>query len=122
MSRELTLNLNLAYSDAAGLADSLGVVDSIFSVTTPKMVKSKLTALITETAVPLSGIASPQYLVLVNLDSVNFVNVKTGTGGTIFAKLLPGYALLVPLGSGALAPYVIADTASVDLAVMIVSA
>lgn len=59
-------------------------------------------------------------LYLKNLDVTNYVEIKVATGGAIFGKLLPGQDMLVRLGSGAQAPFAIANTAAVALEIMAV--
>jgi hypothetical protein len=58
----------------------------------------------------LSG-ATLGYAVFVNLDSVNFVEIRVATGSTKFIKLKPGEVACFRFGSGVTAPFAIADTA-----------
>jgi hypothetical protein len=66
-------------------------------------------------------VTAPGWVLVVNRDLTNFVSVKTGTGGVIFAKLLPREFCLLRLGSGAQAPWVIADTAPCKIEAFVVS-
>lgn len=69
----------------------------------------------------LGDVAAPGWCIIINRGLTHFVSVKTGTGGVIFAKLLPGEFCLLRLGSGAQAPYVIADTITSKIEVFLTS-
>jgi len=66
-----------------------------------------------EEAIDLGGLSTLGWAFFINVDPTNFIELRTGTGGTKFAKLQAngGFALL-RLGSGITAPYAIADTAA----------
>ena len=121
MAEELTINLSAEYSDAEGLTGDVSIEDLLITLVTTKLLKFRQTIATSETALELGDISSRGFLVLMNLDPTNFVNVKVGTGGAIFAKMFPkGSAAginfcVVHLGSGAQSPYLIADTASCDV-------
>ncbi len=121
MANETTVNLNVAYSDAAGTELSLGLVNFKMSPGTKRAVQITQTIPTSETAVNLGGISSPGVAVIINRDATNYVEVKVATSGAIFAKLLPGMGCLVPLGSGATAPYAIANSASCEIETLIIS-
>jgi hypothetical protein len=62
------------------------------------------------------------WCLLKNLDNTNFVKVLTGTGGTVFAKLLPkGGCALFYFGSGVTAPFVQSDTAACNIEILILA-
>jgi len=113
MATQLTLNGSIAYADADGTEDSLAVVNFLKTLASPLLSHFKQSVGITEQVIPLSGITSPGYCLIINWDATNFVNVKTATSGTVFARLDPGGGFcLLRLGSGAQVPFIIADTAA----------
>lgn len=122
MSRELTLGASLAYSDSDGTEASLTLAQIFANVTTKALQQFKLSVPITEIAVPLpDNPGSLGWLILVNRDATNFVNVRVGTGAAIFAQLLAGEFCILRLGSGAQAPYLIADTAPCNVEGIVVA-
>ncbi len=126
MSNELTLAASIEYDDGL-VTDSLSILsgDDVRSLTTDKFHKSIQSVGTSEEAVGLGDITTRCVCMLINLDSTNYIEVKTGTGGTIFAKLYPRGSgvganfCLVPLGSGAQSPFVIANTASCEMAIFL---
>lgn len=127
MANELTVAGSLTYSDATGVSDQMSFS---FTVTpgTLKIARFKQTIATSETALKLGDISSPGYTVIQNKDATNYVDVKVGTSGAIFARLKAassdgtgGGACLVALGSGAQAPYLVANSASCVVDVLIVS-
>ncbi|MES2155942.1 MAG: hypothetical protein V4510_12480 [bacterium] len=65
-----------------------------------------------DTAIKLGDTSAPGYVLILNLDATNYVELKTASSGTIFARLdaAVGFAFL-KLGSGAQAPAALANTA-----------
>ena len=122
MSRELTLNATLAYDDDVTTPKTAQITDFIASVTTALAFQNTQAIPTSQTAINLGGIAAPRWCMLINRDSVNFIDIKVATGGAIFARLKPGEFCLLPLGGGAQVPFALADTATCDLDVMICSA
>lgn len=112
MSLELTLSGSLAYADANGVDAELLVESLQQSVSTKIISRAPQSIAITETVINLGSVASIGYVMLINRDTTNFVNVKTAASGTIFAKLPPGGFCILHLGSGVTAPVAIADTAA----------
>lgn len=81
-----------------------------------------------EGAINLGGVSSVGWFLVKNLDPTNYVELKTGTGGVVFAKLLPdtnsdgnGGVALLYLGSGAQAPYAIANSNACKVAVFAIA-
>lgn len=81
-----------------------------------------------EEAVNLGGLSSVGWCLIKNSDPTNYVELKTGTGGTVFAKLPPdtnqdgnGGVALLYLGSGAQAPYAIANSNPCVVSVFVVA-
>jgi hypothetical protein len=110
---EITVGGSLAYDDGDGepeLYEKLGI---LANNTNQQVTKIKVSVGTGEEAIPLGECTTPGWIILQNLSETNFVNVKTGTGGVICGKMLPGEIYgPVRLGSGMQAPYWIADTAA----------
>ena len=128
MADEVTVNVSLSYSDNQNTEASLSVADALFSVATKKVTRLKQNVAITEEAIQLGDVTAPAYAMFVNRDTTNFINLKVGTSGAIFAKLRPdvdgdgkGGVALLELGSGAQVPYAIADTGTCQMDVFIIS-
>lgn len=122
MANELTLNATAQYSDSEHTDADLQIVDLLVAVATKRITRLKqAVGFAAEEALVLGDVSAPGWVMLINRDATNFVNVKTATSGTIFAKLLPGEFCLLRLGSGAQAPYVQADTGACQLDVLIIS-
>ncbi len=124
MSSEVTATGTLAYSDALGVQLSLSI-PATFAATPSSLKPSQLKQSIatSETALKLGDTTAPGYAMLVNLDPTNYVELKVATSGAIFAKLdaAGGFAIL-KLGSGAQAPYAIANSGACLVEVLIVPA
>ncbi len=125
MADELVLNASMVYEDAQDGPMSLSVADLEKTVSSRKPVRLIQEVGVTEEAIDL-GDAAPAYAMFKNLDPTNYIELKVATGGAVFAKLDPdtdsdgkgGFAVL-KLGSGAQAPYAIANSAACRMAVMI---
>ena len=120
MADELTLNASMVFDDGDSVI-SIDLVDLQVSPTTVRPVRLQQSIGTSEEAINLGDISTPRWCFLKNLDATNYVEIKVATGGAIFAKLLPGEACLLPLGSGATAPYAIANTAACVLDILIAS-
>lgn len=116
MSREFTANMSLRYLPSI-LDDPIvfQIVDLITNQTTKVYNSGQKVIGTSEEAIPLGEVTSLGWFWARNLDETNFIQIRTGTGGTAFCKLLPGEACLLPLGSGITAPYAIADTAECNM-------
>lgn len=121
MADELTISASLAYADSEGADELLAVADVTPNVSTKKYAKFKQSVGTSEEALGLGEVTSLGYCLVINRDETNFVQLRTGTGGTYFAKLLPGEVALFRFGSGVTAPFVIADTAAYQIEVFLIS-
>ena len=126
MSQELTVGLTAVYEDDADIYGNVrGLDEVIISLATAKLVHTKQSVGTSEEAVTLGDISSRGFMILVNRDTSNYIEVKTGTGGTIYAKLFPSGSTaginfcVVHCGSGAQSPYVIANNASCEMEVFL---
>lgn len=122
MAQEITLSASLAYSDSEGTSDSLAVSALQVSVTTKRVTKLKQNVGITEEPINLGDVSSVGFVMFVNRDATNFIQIKTSSGGIICGKLLPGESYgPARLASGMQGPYAIADTAPCQMDVFVIS-
>lgn len=128
MADEITISVSMSYEDSENTSVSMSITEALFSVATKRVNRIKMNVAITEEAIPLGDVTAPGYALFVNRDPTNFINLKVATGGAIFAKLTPdadsdgkGGMALLRLGSGAQAPYAIADTATCQMDVFIIA-
>lgn len=121
MSNELTLNASLAYSDSEDSDVSLEIADLILSVVTKKFTRFKQNVGTSEEALVLGEVSSLGYIMIVNRDETNYVEIRVSTGSTKFIKLKAGEFAIFRFGSGVTAPYIIADTAACQVDVLLIS-
>lgn len=120
MADEITLSASLGYEDSENADTVLAITEKLATVATKKYIRHKQNIGTSEEAIVLGEITSPGWAIFINRDLTNFINLKVATGGAIFAKLLPGEFALLRLGSGAQAPFAIADTGACQLESLIV--
>lgn len=127
MSLEVTSSVSVAYDDDLS-ADSLAVVSRKLTSAGKRFTKLVQNIGTSEEAINLGEMTAPGAFVLVNLDPTNYIDVKVGSAGAIFARLKPdtlgdgtgGWVAGDCLGGGAQAPFAIANTAACRLAVFVV--
>lgn len=88
---------------------------------TKQFIHAKQSIGTSEEAIVLGENTSPGWAFFINRDSTNYVELRVATGGAKFTKLKPGEFCLLRLGSGAQAPFAIADTAACVLEYLICS-
>ena len=115
------MNCSLSYEDSELTEEVLELVDKLVTVATKRIVRAKQAVGTSEEALGLGDISALGYCILINRDATNFINVKTATGGTIFARINAGEFAAFRFGSGVTAPFVIADTAACQLDYLIIS-
>lgn len=121
MANEVTATGSLSYADSESADEVLSITEKLATVATKKYIKAKQNiGFAAEEAIALSEVTSPGWAFFINRDSTNFISLKVATGGAIFAKLLPGEFAFLRLGSGAQAPFAIADTAACQLEYLLV--
>lgn len=122
MANEVNLSAILEYSDANGVSDTIQVPSLAVSPATLVMGRlGQSIGFASAQAINMGEAVVGGWVMFVNRDPTNFINILTGTGGVIFAKLLPGEFCLLRLGSGATDPFAQADTAACLLDVLVVS-
>lgn len=126
MANEIVENVSFAYEDSLGVLMRWGVTNRKRNSTARQVASVVQSVGTSEEALLLGDTTAPFSLGIRNLDPTNFVNVKVATGGAIFARLDPdtnqdgtgGWLYLARAGSGAQAPFVIADTAACRVEVL----
>lgn len=122
MSNEITLNANISYSDTEGTElTGPSIVELLVSVVTKAQSVGKQSIGTSESAIYLGGVSAPGWAMFVNRDTTNFLELRVASSGAKFAKLKPGEFALLRLGSGAQAPYAIADTGACQLETFILA-
>lgn len=122
MANEVTVNGSLAYADSEGSDEILQAGEVMANVSSKKYIKHKQTIGITEEAIQLGEVTAPGWAYFINRDETNFIHIRASTGGGGFAKLFPGEPCgPLRLGSGAQAPFAIADTAPCVLEYLIIN-
>lgn len=111
MANELALNCSLTYTKNGIVLSE--VINALLVTVTGNGFNSLSTfsATTSAIAIPLgSSTSAGGWIFIVNLDPTNYVNLLTGTSGTIFARLNPGEFALFRLDSSVTAPAVQAHT------------
>jgi hypothetical protein len=115
VANQLVLSTSLSY---AGNNVTVSETVSYLLIPTGNGVNSlsSFTATTSAIAIPLGSVISAGgWLFVKNNDPTNYVQVKTSTGGTVFARLLSGEFCLLRLDASITAPAVIANTASCSI-------
>lgn len=120
MAAELTLTTTMSFAKGTIPSHTLSETSKSVSVTGTKFFHNVQDVGTSEEAILLGDVAAGGHIMIVNRDATNFVNVKVGTGGAIFGKLKPAESMRLRLGSGATAPFIIADTAACKVEVFAV--
>lgn len=124
MADELQLSARLKFAKGARNADTdgMGITGLTFDVSGTDFIHASQSIATSATAIDIGGITACGYMVVVNRDSTNYVEISRATlssgQGTI--KLLAGEFAVFRLGSNT--PYAIADTAAVEIEYIIVEA
>lgn len=121
MANEITLDGSLVYEDAYGKKGSLQLFATLASVVTRRIVRLIQSIGTTEEAMILGDVSGLGWCMIVNRDATNFVEVRTGTSGTKFCKIPPLKFALFFFGSDVTAPFLIADTAAVEVDIFLCS-
>ena len=120
MANTATITASLSYTDASG-SEELAQTALAATLTNAGFTRNRQSIPTSEAAINLAGLSGPGYALIINRDATNYVELKVATGGAIFAKLdANGGVALVKLGSGAQAPFAIANSATCIIDVFIV--
>ena len=116
MANELSLSCSLAYNKNSVFISE--TITTLLVTVTGNGVNSlnSFTATTSAVAIPLgSSTSAGGWIFIQNLDPSNYVKVLTATGGTVFARLLPGEFCLFRFDNSVTAPAVQANTASCNI-------
>lgn len=120
MADEITVLARLSYSKS-GSSDSLPDSPAPISVTLTgtRCLKHRQSVATSEEALVLGETTAGGYCLIINRDATNFVSVRAATGATALIKIKAGEIALFRLSSAA--PFVIADTAAVEIEYLLLS-
>ncbi len=114
MSNEITLYASLRGLKNSRLAEA--VIEALkVDWTGDSFIHHIQSVAITEEALTLGDIATGGWFFAINRDSTNFVELRSGTGTVNVVKLKAGEFCLFRMSDDATSPFVIADTAAVEL-------
>ena len=119
MANEINVSGKLNFSDTEKADETLSITALLASVVTLKYIKHKQSIGTSEEAITLGEVTSPGWAIFINRDPTNFIELRVATAGAKFAKLKPGEFAVLRLGSGAQAPFAIADTAACQMEYLI---
>ncbi len=109
MADEITVSGAISYSkNGAELANSKAALS--ITAAGNRCVSHVQAISSSEEAIELGEMTAPGYCYFKNLDSTITIELRVATGGAKFAKLKAGEFCILRLGSGAQAPYAIADS------------
>lgn len=119
MANEIALNASLTFKKN-GVEESLSKTSSI-TVSGKRCIRHVQNIGTSEEAMVIGELATLGYCMIRNMDSTNYVEIRSGTGTANFMKLKAGESAgPFRFGSGATAPYAIANTAAVDIEYLII--
>lgn len=112
MADEIAVSVSLKMS-RSDIEPALSKTGLTFDMTGTEYTELVQTIGITEEALDLGDVGTPGYIIAINLDTTNFVSIRPATGAANTIRLDPNFGVaLFKFGSGATAPFAIADTAS----------
>ena len=112
MAKELTLSASLKFTKGSvNISQARSGVQ--LDVAGDDFVTQTQTVGVTEEALDLGDLGTLGYVLIRNLDTTNFVSVRSGTGAANLVRVPAGGIALFMLASAA--PFVIANTAAVKI-------
>ncbi len=120
MSDELTLKVSLSFSKG-GTSVSLALGPTDFDVAGTNAIHHRQSIGITEEALLLGDVAVGGYLIAVNRDATNFIEIRGNTGIADLIRLEPGDFCMFRVTDDAV-PYAIADTGACELEYALIDA
>ena len=114
MANTLTLQALLQLFIGSNLTSQLNFPATSFSVagSTFELTQFSVPTTAGGTALPLGGVATAGgFLMIVNSDATNYVQLMTAASGTVFARLKPGECAVLRLDATITAVAAIANTA-----------
>lgn len=119
-SQSGTFTLN--FTTLAGVLRSLNLPITAFTLTGDNYKQYIQTIPTTAGGVVLdvSGLTTPRWFAVINRDATNYVDILSAVSGTVFIRLKPGEGAMLPFAPAITAPAAQANTASVDVEVLII--
>jgi hypothetical protein len=120
----ISIGATLTYLNPPSQQQMLSIMNKKFAIKGKHFIAGTMAVPTTAggTPIPLTGLSSLGWALIVNNDPTNLVDVLVAVGGTIFAQMLPGEPLLMRFGAGVTAPAVVANGAPVDIEYLILEA
>lgn len=117
MANEIQVTAQLQYTNAAkNIAQKLlQLTAAQFNITGTNYNAGTATVSTSAAIIPLGALASIGWCIFKNNDATNYVQLKTATGGTVFAQLQPGEIALFRFDPTVTAPAWVAHTASCEV-------
>ena len=116
MANELVISTLTINFDKSG-SPSIEAVPAALSITVSgaQLMDNVQNIGTSEEAILLGDVATGGYWFVQNLDSTNFVELRSGTGATDFIRLNAGEWAIFRTSSDATAPYAIADSSACNV-------
>jgi hypothetical protein len=114
MADELTISVTLAFAKGVKSV-TYKKTGQQFDVSGTDYIQNTQIVGTAEEALRMGEVTTPGYIIIANLDSTNYVSLRAATGGANTVELKPGECACFRLARTATAPYVIADTAPVEI-------
>ena len=123
MANEITLTASLSLYKPSIMSSALSrsVTNFLQSMSGNFFVEGTISLATSDTAIPMGQVVAPHWGYFHNLDTVNFLTLKTASGGAYFAKLLAGEYAFFPLLDTNPTPYAKADTGALFTEYLIIS-
>lgn len=119
VANEITSIVSVEYDDGTSSSFTLGGNTKTRSQSSVRFNRARVSVGTSEEAIPLGEVGTIGGIWIKNLDSTNYVQIRTGTAGTAFARINALEEYYIPIGSGVTAPYIIADTASCECDIVV---
>lgn len=120
MASEIIASASLTFSKAG--AGAAGVYSSgSFTFTGTAYFKGKQNVGTSEEALLLGDVTPGGWALIRNLDATNFVAIKSGTGVVPLVRINAGEFALFRVSSLATAPFIQADTSSVNVEILLLA-
>lgn len=122
MANEISVTASLSCFKTSVMSSTVGKAKSAsFTMSGNYVIDGTVTIATSATAIPLGSITSPHYCFVYNTDSTNYVTIRNGSGGADVIRLNAGEFAIFPWSTSA-TPYAVANTASVVLEYLLLSA
>jgi hypothetical protein len=121
MANEITASGSLSAAKGNFAAEALAVSTLRATLAGTRFLKEPQTIPTTAggTAIKLGDLASIGWFFIKNLDPTNYVEILNAVSGAVFLKLAPGEFAMGRFASAVTAPAALANTASVQIEVLI---